>query len=261
MPVLCPKVLPVLLAGVALLLGSCAVYAPTIPATPLLEKKQVEVVASLRSLVAFDGSVAWAPTTHLLVVGEAAALQNNGSYSDQSVDLTYTDYHRQGGLGLGYYQAPTATRPAYWAAVGGVGFASTSLHAVDVGPPGFLFIPATEYRGHYQAQYRRYYGQLYAAWPRPQGLTCGASLRGTVADYTSLTLEGQPIAPVNRVFLEPTFFMRFGQRALRGQVTAGLSLPLSDDRNNPTAKRTAPLSYLFSIGLVIRPDLLLKKQP
>jgi hypothetical protein len=251
-----------LLAASATLLGGCAVYAPTVPATPVLEKNQVEASVSLRMLVAPEATLAWAPTSHLLVVGEGAVQGSNGSYTTQGQTINYKDYHRQGGLGLGYYRAPTATSPAYLAVVGGVGFASTRLHAEDleVASPWLPF-PFPVYAGEYQANYRRYYGQVYAAWPRPERrVMAGVSLRGTLVDYSRLTLNDSTFSPTNRVFLEPTAFVRFGRGPLKLQLTGGFSLPLTGNGNDPSNKRTAPTSFLFSGGLVFRPDLLKKRQ-
>ncbi|MDO7877269.1 hypothetical protein Q5H93_21165 [Hymenobacter sp. ASUV-10] len=243
------------------LLGGCAVYAPTVPATPVLEKGQVEASLSLRMLIAPEATVAWAPTSHLLVVGEGAMQGSDGSYTTQGQTITYKDYHRQGGLGLGYYRAPTATSAAYLAAVGGVGFASTRLHAedVEVASPWLPF-PFPVYAGEYQASYRRYYGQVYAAWPHPERrVMAGVSLRGTVVDYSSLTLNDSSFTATNRAFLEPSAFVRFGRGPLKFQLTGGFSLPLTGNRNDPSDKRTAPTSFLFSGGLVFRPDLLKKR--
>lgn len=252
---------PVMLAASTLLLSGCAIYAPTVPATPVLEKNQVEASVSLRMLIAPEATLAWAPTDHLLVVGEGAVQSSTGSYTTQGQTINYKDYHRQGGFGLCYYRAPTATSAAYLAAVGGVGFASTRLHAedIEVASPWLPF-PFPVYAGEYKASYRRYYGQLYAAWPHPgRRVMAGVSLRGTVVDYSQLTLNDSTFAPTNRVFLEPSAFVRFGRGPVRFQLTGGFSLPFTADRDDPSDKRTAPTSFLFSAGLVFRPDLL-KKQ-
>jgi len=237
-----------------LLLGGCAVYVPTVPSTPLLTQNQVEITAGLRGVNSLEVDAAWAPTAHLLLAGESAFQGSTTETTTNNVTNTYHDSHRQVGVGLGYYRAPTARSAWYLAAVGGVGFASVELHSVDV---GYLFIlPFPYVSGLYEARYLRYYGQLYAARPLGPLVTAGASVRGTLVDYTRLTYEGQPLVPTNRFFLEPTLFMRIGHGVVQGEGTLGLSLPTSGDRSNPLNPRTAPVSGLVSIGVIFRPDLL-----
>ena len=238
-----------------LLLGGCAVYVPTVPSTPLLTQNQVEITAGLRGINSFEVDAAWAPTAHLLLAGESA-LQGGTTETTttNNVTTTYHDSHRQASLGLGYYRAPTARSAWYLAAVGGVGFASVQLHSVDfAAPSGFLPLPLPYISGFYEASYRRYYGQLYAAHPLSPLVTAGASVRGTLVDYNRLTYDGQPLAPTNRFFVEPTLFLRLGHGVVQGEGTLGLSLPTSGDRSNP---RTAPVSTLVSIGVIFRPDLI-----
>lgn len=237
-----------------LLLGGCAVYVPTVPSTPLLTQNQVEITAGLRGVNSLEVDAAWAPTAHLLLAGESAFQGSTTETTTNNVTNTYHDSHRQVGVGLGYYQAPTARSAWYLAAVGGVGYASVELHRVDV---RFLFIlPFPYVSGLYEARYRRYYGQLYAARPLGPRVTAGASVRGTLVDYARLTYDGQPLTPTNRFFLEPTLFMRIGYGVVQGEGTLGLSLPTSGDRSNPLNLRTAPVTGLVSIGVIFRPDLL-----
>lgn len=87
-------------------------------------------------------------------------------------------------------------------------------------------------------------------------MTGGASVRGTLVDYNQLDFDGQAIAPTNRFFIEPTLFIRVGHGVVQGQGTLGLSLPTSRNADNPSSRRTAPVSGLVSIGVVFRPDLL-----
>jgi hypothetical protein len=254
-------VCPALLAAGALLLGGCAIYSPTIPATPLLEKGQVEASVGLR-LFAAEATAAWAPTNHLLVVAEGALRDGQASTTNgQGQTSSYQDYHHQGGVGLGYYHAPTPSAPAYVAVVGGVGFASTRLRADDDELTADWLPQPAPSTGNYQARYRRYYGQVYIAWPAPQRrVTGGASLRCSALDYTQLTLVGVPFAPASRVFVEPTGFVRFGRGPIRFQLTAGLSLPVSSDQHRATDKRTSTGSVLLGGALVLRPDLFLKQR-
>jgi hypothetical protein len=227
---------------------------PTVPSTPLLTKNQVEITAGLRGLNSLELDAAWAPTAHLLLAGESGFQSSTTETTTNNVTNTYHDYHRQVGLGLGYYQAPSAHSAWYLAAVSGVGFASVSLHTLDVAV--FYILPLPVISGRYEAQYRRYYGQLYAARPLGAFGTGGASVRGTLVDYQRLIYEGQPIVPTNRFFIEPTLFARVGHGVVQGEGTLGLSLPTGGDRNNPFNPRTAPVSMLVSIGLIFRPDLL-----
>lgn len=240
--------------GLGLLLSGCALYVPTVPSTPLLTKNQVELTAGLRGSNSLEVDAAWAPTAHLLLAGESAFQGTTTEETVNSVTTTYHDSHRQVGVGLGYYQAPTARSAWYWAAVGGVGIASVELHSVDVGY--FFILPLPYVSGLYEARYLRYYGQLYAARPLGALVTAGASVRGTLVDYTRLTYDGQPLAPTNHFFLEPTLFVRVGHGVVQGEGTLGLSLPTGGDRSNPLNPRTAPVSTLVSIGIIFRPDLL-----
>jgi len=241
----------------SLLLGGCAVYVPTVPSTPLLTKNQVEITGSLRGINSLELDAAWAPTNHLLLAAESALQGSTTETTTNNVSTTYHDSHRQVGLGLGYYRAPTARSAWYLAAVGGVGLASVALHSVDL--KYFLIFPVPFLSGLYEAQYLRYYGQLYAARPVGAFGTLGASVRGTLVDYQRLTYEGQPLAATNNFFIEPTLFVRAGHGVVQGQGTLGLSLPTSGDRANPLNPRTAPVSGLFSLGIIFRPDLLKRR--
>lgn len=248
------------LIAVSLWLGGCAVYVPTVPSTPLLTKNQVELTAGLRGVNSLELDAAWAPTNHLLLAGESAYQGNTSQTTTNNVTTTYHDAHRQVSLGVGYYQAPTQQSGWYTAAVGGIGFADVSLHSIDFEVASiFLPFPLPYIAGHYEAQYFRYYGQLYAARSLGPSVTGGASVRGTFVDYSRLSFDGQAIAPTNRFFLEPTLFMRVGHGVLQAEGTLGLSLPTSGNSANPLNKRTAPVSGLISIGVVFRPDLLKRR--
>jgi hypothetical protein len=244
----------------SLLLGGCAVYVPTVPSTPLLTKNQVEITAGLRGINSLELDAAWAPTHHLLLAGESAFQGSATETTTNNVSTTYHDAHRQVGLGLGYYQAPTERSAWYLAAVAGVGFASVDLHSVDfdiVSP--YVPLPVPYISGRYEAQYFRYYGQVYAARPLGAAVMGGASVRGTFVDYTRLDFDGQAVAPTNHFFIEPTLFVRVGHGVVQGQGTLGLSLPTSGNADNPLNKRTAPVSGLISIGVILRPDLLKRR--
>jgi hypothetical protein len=238
----------------SLLLSSCAVYVPTVPSTPLLTKGQVEVTAGLRGINSLEVDAAWAPTAHLLLAGESALQGSTTETTTNNITTTYHDSHRQVGLGLGYYQAPSTRSAWYLAAVGGVGFASVDLHSTDF--IVFLFLPLPVTSGRYEAKYFRYYGQVYAARPLGSLVTGGISVRGTLVDYARLTYESQPLVPTNHFFLEPILFVRVGHGVVQGEGTLGLSLPTGGDKDNPLNPRTAPVSTLVSVGIIFRPDLL-----
>ena len=244
------SLLPALLAG-------CAVYVPTTPSTPLLKPREVEGYANVRGFFSsLEGGAAWSPRPHLLLSAEAAYQGGDGSETTNGTTFTYTDYHRQGSLGIGYCRPAASATGWYLAALGGVGVASVNLHAFDVGILSpFVPLPVPYYQGLYEARYRRYYLQAYAARPISPQLTGGVSLRGTLVDYTQLTFEGQALEPAARFFWEPTLFLRLGHRAVQGQATLGMSLPGRAGTNSLT-RRTAPVSGLVSVGVVLRPDLL-----
>ena len=238
-------------------LGGCALYAPTVPSTPLLSKGQVQVTAGFRNLTALEGGAAWAPTNHLLLSAEGAYQGSETTTTTNNQTTSSRDYHRRLSLGAGYYRAPTATSRWYLAALGGVGWARTDLHAIDftIASP-WLPLPLPYLSGYYEASYRRYYAQVYVAQPAGELLHTGFSLRSTWADYTTLTLDGQSFKPTSRLFIEPTFFLKVGNGPLQGQATLGLSMPWSRDNNNPLSKRTSPVSSLVGVSLIFRPDLL-----
>lgn len=244
-----------LAAGFTLLSG-CAVYVPTIPSTPLVEAGQVEVTAGLRGINSLEAGAAWSPVPHLLLSTEAAWQPNSQSTTVNNVTTKYNDSHQQVGFGVGTYRVPTARLPLYLAAVGGVGFASMDLHSVDFGiVSAYVPIPVPIQGAYYQASYRRYYGQLYAAY-KTEGISGGLSVRGTWVDYTRLLADGLPIAPAARFFLEPTLFLRTRPGVLQGQFTLGISAPTGRQPTELRAQRTAPASLLIGAGIVFRPDML-----
>ena len=253
----------IFLAVGAVWLNGCAVYVPTVPATPLLEKGQVEVTAGLRSFRSGELGAAWSPVPHLLVTGEVAGDlgRTSTTVTTPQGPVTYLDTHRQGSFGLGYYRAPAGAAGSYVALLGGVGVGRTVFFALDdyEATSPYLPFPLPTRSGVYDARYRRYYGQVYYARPAFIGdLKGGFSLRTVWLDYIRLTYDNQPVAPSNRVFLEPTVFVRSDHGPLRYYATAGLSAPLSSDRNNPANGRTATWSLLVSGGIILRPDLLRK---
>jgi hypothetical protein len=245
------------LAGSALF-SSCAVYVPTVPSTPLVRKaNDVEITAGLRSLSSLEASAAWAPTSRLLLTAEGAMQDSNGSETRNNVTTNYTNTHRQFGLGLGTYRLLGPDSSAYLGAVGGVGFAAASIHDNQL-EGYFLIIPLFGPLIHFEANYLRYYGQVYAA-NQDGVLTYGASARATFVDYTRLKRNGEDIASGNHFFLEPTLFMRFGRGPFQGQATLGVSMPLTASRFNPDHRNLAPATTLIGAAVVFRPHLLRKR--
>lgn len=246
--------LKLLLSGLAgsLLLSACSVYAPTVPATPLLTQGQVQVSAGLRGLNSLELGAAWAPTRHLLLSAESGFQSSTTTTTINNVTASYDDFHRQVSLGAGYYRA--APSGWYLAALGGAGYASTQLHSVDVGLLYILPIPIIS--GQYEARYFRYYGQVYAALPAQGVATLGFSLRNTYVDYMRLALDGTSVEPAAHFFAEPSLFVKLGTGPVQALGTVGLSLPWHRDAGSPFASETAPTSSLVGLTLLFRPDLL-----
>ena len=253
---------PFLLAGAALLGGCVSAYVPTAPPTPLIDKGQVEVAAGLRSLHYAEASVAWSPLPHVLLLGEAAIDMANTQPQDTS-RANYHDRHSQGNLGVGLYGHPGANK-SYLAVLAGMGWGHNSFFAEDDYKPASIFLPLPlpTHLGVYDTRYRRYYGQVYFAEAEPaRGPRVGGSLRVVGLDFTYYTYSGGSVAIAkNRLLFEPTVFVRFGRGALRYFTTAGFSLPAHADAANPYDKRVVSQSYLFSGGVIFRPDLLKKRR-
>lgn len=227
-------------------LASCTVYSPTVPSTPLVQKGQVELVASTRTLLSLDGSVAYSPVNHLLISGEGAIRRGGGNTVVNGVKTEFADVHRQASLGLGAYQKFGPDHSLYAAAVGGVGVAAVGLHN---GLLGNL--------SEYTANYTRYYGQVYVA-RCGHFISGGLSLRVNWLTFNRLLLDNAPVAPTARFYFEPSFFVRAGKGALQSQFTAGISVP-DHTSSDYGASNLAAQSSLVSLGLVFRPSLLKKR--
>lgn len=235
-----------LVVACLIFLSGCAVYSPTVPSTPLVQKGEVEVTASTRTLLSLDGSVAYSPVHHLLLSGEGAIRQGGGNKLVNGVKTEFTDVHRQASLGIGAYHEFGPDGIFYAAAMGGVGMAAVNVHN---GLLGTL--------SEYTANYTRYYGQVYVAH-RGQFFSGGLSMRVNWLAFNSLLLDNVPVAPIARSYFEPSLFLRAGQGALQGQLTLGISLP---DRPSSAydANSLAAKSSLVSVGLVFRPALINKQ--
>ena len=141
---------------------------------------------------------------------------------------------------------------------GGTGWGSRNFIAFDdYKSSPYIPIPLPTRAGIYDALYRRYYGQVYFAHPLwAKDMLGGLSFRSVYVDYSRLTYAGQPIIDGNNLFLEPSFFLRYGRGFFRYYATGGLSLPLGSGTNDPVSQRTAAVSYLLGAGIIFRPDLL-----
>ena len=230
-------------------LAGCAVYVPTVPSTPLVEKGQIEVTAGVRNLTSLEMGAAWSPVPHLLVSGEAALQRIEDEQLKNRVSVPNVESHKQVGLGIGTYALTTGAKPLYLAAVAGFGIAKADVHEANLFGPNDRF----------QAQYWRYYAQFYLAHPSEQW-TWGASMRGTWVAYQQLLQEGEAVASAATFYLEPHLFLRYGTGPLQGYATLGISQPVGHDltANRSTMRVLAPTSSLLSVGVVFKPHLLSK---
>ncbi|MFD1468755.1 hypothetical protein ACFQ48_11015 [Hymenobacter caeli] len=244
----------------AALLGGCAVYVPTVPSTPLLRNKgDVEVTAAVGNPNTLETSVAWVPLPHLLVTGEAALRASSDSQTRNNVTTTHESRHRQGGLGIGTYQLLGKNKATYLGAIGGVGFATADLYYPSLVVAFILPLPGPDV--HYEASYRRYYGQVYAAHLAARH-SYGLSVRGTWVDYRSLVLAGKPVALRNQFFLEPTVFMRaaLGRGAFQVLGAVGCSAPVHKNFQRDDNENLAPFTTLCNLGIAVDPNRLFRRK-
>lgn len=234
-----------IIACLSCLVG-CAVYSPTVPCTPLVQKGQVELAVSMRTLFSVDGSAAYSPINHLLVSTEGAVRRGGGNMTVNGAKEEFTDLHRQGSLGLGAYQEFGPDHSFYVAAVGGVGVAAVNVHNGLVGT-----------LAEYTANYTRYYGQVYVA-QRGKFISGGFSMRINWLTYSRLALDNVPVDPMSHYYLEPSLFVRAGKGALQSQLTVGVSMP-DHTSSGYGANILAARSSLVSLGLVFLPALLTKR--
>ena len=261
---------PILVLIIGALLSSCAtVYSPNTPLTPIVEKGQLEVTAGGEMHGNAEVGAAWSPLPHLLLTGEMSYMipTSEGSSTTQGVTISAIDQQRQGSVGIGFYQGPTATSATYWALIGGTGWGSRSFIAFDdYKASAYIPIPLPHQAGVFDAHYRRNYAQAYFAHPLwAKGMLGGLSLRSVYIDYTELTYNDHPIIGSNNFFVEPSFFLRYGKGCLRYYATGGLSVPLGSETNNPAnrwttaeapSQRIASLSCIWGAGIIFRPDVL-----
>ncbi|MVN78574.1 hypothetical protein GO988_19760 [Hymenobacter sp. HMF4947] len=253
-----------LLLPLSALLTSCAVYVPTVPCTPLLRSKsEVEITAALR-LSSLEADVAWSPAPHVLLAGEMALQRTGGQDSRNGptgpvVTADYSGHHFQGGVGLGTYWLLGERQQFYLGALSGVGVAKADLY--DQTGEFFaiilpIFGPAVPV--HYQANYWRYYGQLYAAQQASPKVTYGFSFRTTVVNYREVLRDGQPVSySPAQVFYEPHAFLRYGQGVVQGVTTFGYSFPGTPSLE--AEQLLTPTTWLISLGIVFRPTSLRHK--
>lgn len=225
----------------------CAVYVPTVPSTPLLEKGQMEISAGIRSISSLEAGAAWSPVAHILLSGETAIQHIKDEQTQNGVAFSNVESHQQVGIAMGVYTLTKGVKPVYLAAMAGIGTARADVHEVHLFGPNDRF----------EAQYRRYYGQLYFAQLEP-GLVWGASVRGAWVDYQQLLRQGDPVMPTARFYLEPHFFVRRGEGPLQGYATLGVSLPVTHEAagDHSTNGMLAPTSTLLGLGVIFKPYLL-----
>lgn len=239
----------------AVLLGSCAVYVPATPNTPLLRSQgEVEITASFRPQGSLETSAAWVPAEHILLTAEGGWQQSDGSETRNGVTTNFQSIHKQAGIGIGTYRLLGADKSVYLGAVGGFGLASASIYDSHFDPFDFLF-GGFEQLAHYQATYQRYHGQLYVAKTTPL-VSYGASLRTTFVHYSELTRNNVPITTPTNFYFEPTMFVRIGRGAFQGQTTLGFSQPTAPNRASPDRRNVSPVGTIMSFGVVFRPHLL-----
>jgi hypothetical protein len=250
-----------LLLAVSVLLSGCAVYVPTVPSTPLVRHTgEIEITGAIR-LSSLEAGVAWSPAPRVLLTGETALQNGSGqtTTTGSTGSTTTTDYpshHFQGGLGLGTYWLLGEQQQFYLGALGGVGVAKVDLYD-HTGEIFSLILPlfGPVLPVHYQANYWRYYGQVYVAQQVNPKVVYGFSFRTTVVNYREVLRDSKPVdySPA-QVFYEPHFFLRYGEGVVQGETTFGYSFPGTP---NQAAKRLlTPTTCLASVGLVFRPGRL-----
>ncbi|RAK63909.1 hypothetical protein [Hymenobacter edaphi] len=232
--------------GLATLASGCSVYAPLIPATPLLEHAgEVELQAGLHTPSAVTGSVSYSPLPHLLLTATGAANLNRG-------DTTYFRY-RHAEVGAGYYTVLGGR--TYLGLLGGYGRTHSSRGYLELGS-GFLFFPARNPL-QYEARYNRYFAQAYLASVGNEVVSWGGTLRATAVDFSRLTRNDEPVTQAARVYLEPSAFLRIGRSTSpwQGFGAIGWSVPLRTQRldSDPTLSLH---TLLLSGGVVLRPKWL-----
>lgn len=245
----------VVLAGAALLSG-CAVYAPTVPGTPLLRATgDSEITLALRGVNALELAGACSPAPGLLVTLDGALQTSKRTETSTSGTSEYRNVHQQGNVGLGTYRLLGADKSIYLGVLGGLGFASASIHDVSSSTYLPLFGPDV----HYEVDYTRYYGQLYLA-EIGETTSYGFSVRGTLANYYHLKRDDKEFASPSQFFVEPTIFLRIGRGVVQGEGTLGVSMPVRGGTEEMYHSNLAPTTLLVSLGMVFRPSMLGQKK-
>ena len=240
-----PAVVAGLLAAGSL--GGCAVYVPTVPSTPLIQKHEGEITVGIRGVSSLEATAAWSPAEHVFFNVEGAVQPGTTTRTVNNVTTEYNDYHRQMGFGLGAYTLTNGPGSLYLAAVAGFGLAAVDVHPVE------LFGSWQRY----ESNYRRYYGQLYLA-QRGENVSWGLSVRATWVDYAGLLQDGNPLTVNSQWFAEPHFFLRVGGGPVQGYATLGLSMPAvrGTEPSGIGSNVFSPTSVLLGAGVVLRPQLL-----
>ncbi|MCC2547672.1 hypothetical protein LJY25_14550 [Hymenobacter sp. BT175] len=233
------------------LISGCAVYAPTLPSTPIVRKGEVEAAASWHLLQTVDGHAAWSPTDHVLVLAE-------GSWRPDNADTTYFRT-KQAGVGAGLYQS-FGNNHWYLAGTGGLSLSHSVRGYLDVND--FFVWPFGVKLVEYEAWYWKYYGQGYLAYHHTvrngPSYALGSVLRYSTVDFSSLTRNGSPLVQAPASYWEPSLFCRLGFRGVQVQTSVGLSISesLVGDADSYYLPQS---SFVLGVGVVLHPLQWLKR--
>lgn len=276
------KNLLIALGATALGLSGCGVYAPYIPATPVVERGQVEMKLSLAPLRAIqrsnwndrkakappaEGYLALSPLPHVL------AVISGGSNFANAIrpDVTRCYRERQADVGLGYYTRPSGAW--YVAGLAGIGWGHTDLSYRESSSGSFFSIGGSsphKYTTQYAAPYRRIFVQAYAViddsttktkfcfFGRFTQLNYYDEIRKTrLRDAVEWQQSAVPVNAIATGYLEPGWSLRVGGHAWQLAVEAGLSIPLQRPRAGADEDELIAPSrtLMMTVGVVYRPQL------
>jgi hypothetical protein len=219
---------------------ACKLYMPTLAPTPLVQRNQVEVAASVQVLGQGAASVAYSPAQHFFMTASVA--HNASTSGDYNVSGT------QGDIGAGLYHTFGADKQWYAGFIGTMGRArsSSSFNQTGNSPPR-----------DYRAEYDRRSGQLYLAW-QGQGTAFGVTGRLTSLQFRQLTLNQlPPPEPAADLYSDYSLFARMGPGAVQSLLQVGVSVPM----NNTTGGDSdlASSATLIGAGIILMPHLLRKR--
>ena len=243
------------LAALAGLLGSCSVYAPLQPSTPLLHAKgEAEVIGSAYLSGRLEGSVAYSPLKHVLV--RVAGGQRTGGG-----DSTYFRI-RQAEAGVGTY-GRLAEEWLIGASVGyGLGTSGRRFEETRA----LIFRPDPPVTNEYKARFEKVYADGYIAYEGGR-TTIGGAYRLSQVRFSTLTNNGVPVPMRRMTRLEPMLFLRFGNTRsgvpwVQGQLATSISVSSDYLRNraDPQLNDIKEGRLFTSIGLVLYPHRF-KREP